>query len=139
MIGFICALLASFLDDRADKIDENNNIEPVDLQMTQEELEEIKFIDIKKLKKSFWIVMTICTAAQSVWIPFLDNVNKMFQVRFCFTQVTAGKAISIFYLVTVATSVPIGLFVDANGKRRILTVAAQSIFLIAQLIFLVYP
>ena len=83
--------------------------------------------------------MAICTAAQSVWIPFLDNVNKMFQVRFCFTQVTAGKAISIFYLVTVVTSVPIGLFVDANGKRRILTVAAQSIFLIAQFIFLVYP
>ena len=107
--------------------------------MTQEEPEEIKFTDIKKLKKSFLIVMAICTAAQSVWIPFLDNVNKMFQVRFCFTQVTAGKAISIFYLVTVATSVPIGLFVDINGKRRILTVAAQSIFLIAQFIFLVYP
>lgn len=91
------------------------------------------------MKKSFWIVIAICTASLSVWIPFLDNINRMFQVRFCFTQVTAGKAISIFYLITVATSVPIGLLVDAYGKRRILTVFAQIIFAIAQLIFLIYP
>jgi MFS family permease len=95
--------------------------------------------DIKKLKRSFWIVAAVCTAANSLWIPFLDNVNKLFQVRFCFTQVTAGKVISIVYLVTVLTSIPLGLLVDAYGNRRVLTTIALVVFLTAQLIFLLYP
>jgi MFS family permease len=38
------------------------------------------------------------------YVPFLDNSNILLQVRFCFSQVTAGKNIMITYIV-------VGMFV----------------------------
>lgn len=81
----------------------------------------------------------ICTSGMNLWIPFLDNVNKLFQVRFCFTQVSAGKAVALVYLTSVTTSIPLGMYVDHHGKRRLLTIIGLLVFLIAQVIFLLYP
>lgn len=75
----------------------------------------------------------------SLWIPFLDNVNSLFIKRFCFTQITAGKFIAITYLTAAMTSIPVGLFVDKFGNRRMLAVVGLAIFVIAQLIMLAYP
>jgi MFS family permease len=75
----------------------------------------------------------------NLWIPFLDNVNRLFQYRFCFSQVDAGKVVSVVYLTAVATSIPLGLYVDAYGQRRLLTAVGLAVFLLAQAIILVYP
>lgn len=53
-----------------------------------------------------------------LYIPFLDNVNSLFQKRFCFTQTSAGEAIMIAYLASAMCSIPLGLFVDRFGHRR---------------------
>jgi MFS family permease len=93
---------------------------------------------VKKLRKAFWIAAAICASGMNLWIPFLDNVNRLFQVRFCFTQVSAGKAVALVYLTSVAASIPLGMYVDHHGQRRVLTIIGLAIFLIAQMIFLLY-
>jgi MFS family permease len=75
----------------------------------------------------------------TLWIPFLDNVNRLFQKRFCYTQITAGRVVTVAYLATTVTSIPLGLFVDYFGHRRILCIAGLLVFLVAQFIILVYP
>lgn len=75
----------------------------------------------------------------SLWIPFMDNVNRMFQKRFCYTQVSAGNVITIAYIVAVVLSVPLGLAVDAFGQRRYLSILGLVVFFSAQFIMLVYP
>ena len=75
----------------------------------------------------------------SMWIPFMDNVNSMFQHRFCYTQLSAGNVITIAYLVAVGVSLPLGVFVDTWGHRRLMAVVGIVVFLTAQLMMLAYP
>jgi MFS family permease len=81
-----------------------------------------------------------------MYIPFMDNVNRLFQKRFCFTQVSAGSVITITYLITGAVSVPLGMLVDYIGKlvhyvgkRRYFIIATILVFTIAHFIILLYP
>lgn len=73
------------------------------------------------------------------YIPFLDNVNKLIQVRFCFSQISAGKNIMITYLVTSLVGFPLGIFVDKIGYKRYFMVVGMIIFMIAHLIIYVFP
>jgi MFS family permease len=75
----------------------------------------------------------------SMYVPFMDNVNRLFQKRFCFTQVSAGSVITITYLVTGAVSIPLGMLVDYIGKRRYFIMGTILVFTIAHLIILLYP
>ena len=69
----------------------------------------------------------------------MDNINRLFQKRFCYTQVSAGDVITTAYIVAAVLSVPLGIYSDYYGKRRTLTVIGISVFLIAQIIFIAYP
>lgn len=73
------------------------------------------------------------------YIPFLDNVNKLIQVRFCFSQISAGKNIMITYLVTAFLGFPLGILVDKIGYKRYLTMIGMTIFMLAHVIIYVYP
>jgi len=75
----------------------------------------------------------------SMYVPFMDNVNRFFQKRFCFTQVSAGSVITITYLVTGAVSVPLGMLVDYIGKRGYFIIGTILIFTIAHFTILLYP
>lgn len=77
--------------------------------------------------------------AISQYIPFLDNVNKLIQVRFCFSQVSAGKNIMVTYLVTALVGFPLGILVDKIGYKRYLTMTGMAIFMISHIIIYVYP
>lgn len=91
------------------------------------------------LKGSFWLIVTLCMFAVALYVTFLDNANKLLQVRFCYTQRSAGKAIMITYIVAACCSAPLGLIVDKVGCKRYFTIATMVIFTLAQLIILVYP
>jgi hypothetical protein len=54
--------------------------------------------------------------ALAEYVPFLDNSNKLLQVRFCFSQVTAGKNITVTYLVVGVFGFPLGWFMDKGTK-----------------------
>jgi MFS-type transporter involved in bile tolerance (Atg22 family) len=91
------------------------------------------------LKGSFWLIVTLCMFAVALYVCFLDNANKLIQVRFCYTQPSAGKAIMITYIVAALFSAPLGLIVDRVGCKRYFTIACMTIFTIAHLIILVFP
>jgi MFS family permease len=74
-----------------------------------------------------------------MYIPFMDNVNRFYQKRFCFTQISAGKVITITYLMSGIVSLPIGFAVDKFGKRRALITMTMMIFLLAHVLILLYP
>lgn len=63
----------------------------------------------------------------------------MFQKRFCYSETSAGNAVSIAYFSAVFFSVPLGIATDKFGRRRILTVVGLGIFFVAQFIMLIYP
>ncbi len=73
------------------------------------------------------------------YIPFLDNVNKLLQVRFCFSQITAGRNIMITYLVTSLVGFPLGIIVDRIGYKRYLTMIGMTLFMTAHIIIYVFP
>jgi MFS-type transporter involved in bile tolerance (Atg22 family) len=91
------------------------------------------------LKGSFWLIVTLCMFAVALYVCFLDNANKLIQVRFCYTQTSAGKAIMITYIVAALFSAPLGLIVDRVGCKRYFAIACMTIFTIAHLIILVFP
>ena len=63
----------------------------------------------------------------------------MFQKRFCYTETSAGNAVSIAYFSAVFFSIPLGLLTDKFGRRRLLTVIGLGVFFVAQLTMLIYP
>lgn len=72
------------------------------------------------------------------YIPFLDNVNKLLQTRFCFSQISAGKNIMITYIVTSLVGLPLGIMVDRIGFKRYFTILGLAFFLISHLIIYTY-
>lgn len=73
------------------------------------------------------------------YIPFLDNVNVLLQVRFCFSQVSAGKNIMVTYLVTSLLGFPLGILVDKVGLKRYLSMIGMTLFMTAHIIIYAYP
>jgi MFS family permease len=73
------------------------------------------------------------------YVPFLDNVNKLIQVRFCFSQVSAGKNVMVTYLVSALFGFPLGILVDKLGYKRYLIMSGMGVFMIAHLIIFVFP
>lgn len=103
------------------------------------ETEQIKCSDLKKLKGSFWLIVVLCMLAVSLYVPFLDNANSLFQYRFCFTQVTSGKALTVTYFVAASFSAPLGLLIDKIGFKRYFIIGTMVIFTLAQTFILFYP
>ena len=85
------------------------------------------------------MIVTLCMFAIALYVPFLDNANKLMQVRFCYTQKTAGRAIMVTYITAAALSAPLGLFVDWIGFKRYLIIVSMVIFTMAQSFILFYP
>lgn len=77
--------------------------------------------------------------AVGLYVPFLDGANKLFVERFCFTPVTAGRALVITYLVAALCSPPIGMLIDRFGQKRYIIIGTMLLFTTAQFIILVYP
>jgi MFS family permease len=73
------------------------------------------------------------------YIPFLDNANRLFQKRFCFTQTTAGEVITVTYIATAVFSGVLGILVNKVGHRRYFIMGATFIFFLAHTIIWVYP
>jgi MFS family permease len=69
----------------------------------------------------------------------LDNANRYYQKRYCFTQVEAGEAVMYIYLSAIAFSLPLGLMVDKFGKRLYFFIGCLVVFLVAQIVYLSIP
>lgn len=81
----------------------------------------------------------MCMFSVGNYVPFLDGANKFFVERFCFTPVTAGRALVVTYLTSAILSTPLGLLIDYFGHKRYLITFTLIVFTTAQLFFLFYP
>jgi hypothetical protein len=61
---------------------------------------------------TFWIVLIICMLTEALFVPFLDNGNDFFQVRFGFSQSEAGYFLIIPYLMAALITPFFGSVVD---------------------------
>lgn len=125
------------------KIDIANDIKSevseYSLDTEESKHEPIKVSDLRELSSTFWIVSVLCTLTMTQYIPFLDNANRLYQKRFCFTQTTAGEVITITYIATALFSGPLGILVNKVGFRRFFIMGATFIFFIAHTLIWVYP
>jgi hypothetical protein len=65
-----------------------------------EEEEKVSFKDLKHFTATFWILLMICMLNLGIYIPFLDDANDFFIMKFKFTSVSAGRLLMIPYLVS---------------------------------------
>jgi hypothetical protein len=77
--------------------------------------------------------------AVSEYVPFMDNVNRLYIKRFCLTQVVAGRFIMTTYIVAAACSAPLGILIDKVGFRRYFIMGCFVVFLTAQGLILLWP
>ena len=77
--------------------------------------------------------------AVSLYVPFLDGANRLFQKRFCFTQITSGRALVLTYLVAALGSAPLGLLIDKVGHKRLFMAITFIVFLNGQAYIMFYP
>lgn len=74
--------------------------------------------------------------AIALYTPFFDNANKLLQVRFCFSQVTAGQNITVTYLVVGMFGFPLGWLIDRIGYRRYFAILGMVLFTLGHVIVL---
>lgn len=91
------------------------------------------------MNSTFWLLVLLSMFAISLYVPFLDGANRLFVERFCFTPVTAGRALMVTYLISAICSPPIGMLVDYFGYKRFIIIATMLLFTTSQFIILVYP
>lgn len=104
-----------------------------------ESVEKITFSDIKNLSFSFWILMSICMLTEGLFIPFLDNANNFYQIRFGFDSVSAGNILIIPYVLSSILSPLIGILIDRIGKRSKFIIFTAFFFFITHVIFATLP
>lgn len=103
------------------------------------EQKTIKCEDLKQFNVKVWIIIVAGSISAALYVPFLDNANRFFQFRFCFSQVDAGNAVMWIYLSAIITSAPLGLAVDKFGQRVYFFVGTMMVFFIAHLIYFSLP
>lgn len=94
---------------------------------------------MKQFNAKVWIILIAGSIAAALYVPFMDNANRYYQKRYCFTQTEAGLAVMYIYLSAIAFSLPLGLIVDKYGKRLYFFIGTLVVFLLAQIIYLAIP
>ncbi|CAD8096870.1 unnamed protein product [Paramecium sonneborni] len=123
----------SLLDDEDDDDKEDDKEEEVTNHETKE---EIKLSDLKYLDGSYWILSCIIMLSEALFVPFLDNGNAFFQVKFGFSQQSAGVLLTIPYVFAACVTPFVGIYGDKIRQRSLLIVLTTIIFIITHLCLL---
>ena len=91
---------------------------------------------MKELSWSFWLLATLCMFAIGLYVPFMDGANQLFITRYCFTTISAGKALMVTYIVAAFCSPPLGILIDKVGYKRYFIMTCMLIYTIAQIILI---
>lgn len=67
---------------------------------------------------TFWILIIICMLTEALFVPFLDNGNDFFQVRFLYSPAEAGKFLMLPYLISAIATPFLGTLIDRVYKSQ---------------------
>ncbi|CAD8202057.1 unnamed protein product [Paramecium octaurelia] len=115
-------------EDNEDDDEQNHNV--------HDAKEEIKISDLKNLDGSYWILSSIIMLSEALFVPFLDNGNAFFQVKFGFSQQSAGVLLTIPYVFAALVTPIIGIYSDKIRQRSLLIVLTTVIFIVTHLCLL---
>jgi hypothetical protein len=103
--------------------------------------EKVLLSQISKMPRIFWILLLISSLAESLFVPFLNNANKLYQTRFGFTNVGAGEILVIPYVAAFIFTPFLGIFMSMNrsSPRARYILFSSSFFLITHVMFATLP
>ncbi|CAD8200988.1 unnamed protein product [Paramecium octaurelia] len=125
----------SLLNDDDDD-DENDDEDEEEQENVHEAKEEIKLSDLKNLDGSYWILSCIIMLSEALFVPFLDNGNAFFQIKFGFSQQSAGVLLTIPYVFAACVTPFVGIYSDKIRQRSLLIVLTTVIFIVTHLCLL---
>ncbi|CAD8084472.1 unnamed protein product [Paramecium primaurelia] len=147
IFSFVCAVVLCILDKKNELnklkgqfiIEEQEEEEGEEGEQQKDDIERVSFKDIKNLNGTFWILVLICTLTLGSYTPFLDDANDFLQEKFEFTNVQAGKVLTIPYLMAAITSPFFGPYIDKVGKRRKFILITCVLFTLTHFTFGMMP
>lgn len=96
--------------------------------MVDEEGGHLNFKAITKLPITYWLLLMVAMLSEALFIPFLDNGNKYFQM--VYKKITkpedAGFYLILPYVVSSVFVVPLGFFADKVKKRGYLLIGSTA-------------
>ena len=93
------------------------------------------------MPRIFWLLVVISSLAESLFVPFLNNANKLYQYRFGFSNVGAGEILMIPYLAACLFTPFLGIFmsINRNSPRAKYILLSSVFFLATHLFFALLP
>lgn len=91
------------------------------------------------MPRIFWLLLTISSLAESLFIPFLNNANKLYQHRFGFSNVRAGDILVVPYMSAALFTPFLGIYMSFKGSRAKYILMGTFVFLITHLSFAMLP
>ena len=79
--------------------------------------------------------MVVCSLAESLFVPFLNNANKLYQHRFGFSTVSAGEVLVVPYISACFFTPFVGIYIGSKRDRGRYILKSSIIFLITHLWF----
>jgi nitrate/nitrite transporter NarK len=101
--------------------------------------EAISLKDLKNFKLIYYLLLFNCFFLYGAFFGLNNNLNKIMQVRFGFTNQQAGFCIPIVYICSAVITPLFGKFTDAKGKRVFWMLLASSLFFIDHLVIAFLP
>lgn len=115
-------------------IDKRADAQEGTVQRSQDESDQIKLADLKKLSLLFYLLLFNCFFLYGAFFGLNNNLNDMMVKRFGFSPSDAGNFIPIVYLCSAVITPFFGMFTDKYGKRIIFMFIASVIFLLDHII-----
>jgi nitrate/nitrite transporter NarK len=136
----MCLLSAGFalgmfcLDRHADQQDLNRQVAEDAAPRHAPSLQDLKDIPL-----AFWLTLSVLALTAGGFVPFMDNANSYFQLRFCFSGVDAGRATMVAYVTSLLLALPLGVSIDRLGRRRSWIVLNAAVLFCAHFYMWAYP
>lgn len=94
---------------------------------------------IGRLPITYWLLLILSMLAEALFIPFLDNGNKYFQIVYKTIEKPedAGTYLILPYVVSSIFVVPLGFFADKVKKRGYLLIGS-AVFIWLTYTFMMY-
>lgn len=132
VFSVITVVFLCFVDRYADKYDgkDQNGVSDED---------KFKFSYLLTFRTKFWLICAGCVLTYSAVFPFMSLVTKMLETKYCIPDNVATKLYVIPYVISAATSPPLGFMVDRVGKRVLLVIGSSVLILLGHIISIMLP
>ena len=135
LISWLCGLIVIYMDhklDRQEKIlisSQDNTIQPQN---------NFKCSNIKQIDFLAWIYMISGSIIYSAFNCFSNNSNEYLELRFGYNNITAGKLITIIFIISFCLNFFTGIYIDTFGQRDYLATFSAAMLICSFTLFITF-